>query len=96
VRKAGVAGRVAQLTFTGSSVAFVSTLGPARGTVAIWLDGAYKGTLDLYSATLKTKRVVWSTTTGAGTHTLEIRPTGSRNPLATSSRIDVDAFLIQP
>lgn len=96
VRQAGVAGRIARLTFTGSSVAFVSTLGPARGTVAIWLDGAYKGTLDLYSATLKTKRVVWSAVTGSGTHTLEIRPTGTRNALATSNRIDVDAFLVKP
>jgi hypothetical protein len=96
VRQTGVAGRVARLTFTGSSVAFVSTLGPARGKVDIWLDGAFKGTLDMYSPTLKTKRLVWSTTTGAGSHTLEIRPTGSRNALAISNRIDVDAFLVQP
>jgi hypothetical protein len=27
---------------------------------------------------------------------LEIRPIGSRNVLATSNRIDVDAFLVQP
>jgi hypothetical protein len=77
-------------------VAFVSTLGPARGRVEVWLDGTYQGTLDLYSATLKTKRVVWSTAAAAGSHTLEIRPTGSRNPLSTSNRIDVDAFLVQP
>jgi hypothetical protein len=96
VRQTGSAGRIARLAFTGSSVAFVSTLGPARGIVAIWLDGVYKGTLDLYSATLKTKRVVWSTTTAAGTHTLEIRPTGSRNPQSSSKRIDIDAFLVQP
>jgi hypothetical protein len=50
----------------------------------------------MYSPTLKTKHVVWSTTTGAGSHTLELRPTGSRNALAISNRIDVDAFLVQP
>ncbi|HUP83275.1 MAG TPA: S8 family serine peptidase [Candidatus Limnocylindria bacterium] len=96
VRQTATAGRVAKLTFSGSSVAFVSTLGPARGKVDVWLDGVHKGTLDLYSATLKTKRVVWSTTTGAGTHTLEIRPSGSRSVHSTSNRIDVDAFLVQP
>ena len=96
VRQTGVSGRVARLSFSGSSVAFVSTLGPARGTVELWLDGVYKATLDLYSPTLKTRRVVWLTPTGAGTHTLEIRPTGGRNVLSTSSRVDVDAFLVQP
>jgi subtilisin family serine protease len=96
VRQTGVYGRVARLTFIGSSGAFVSTLGPARGKVDIWLDGVFKGTLDLFSPIIKTRRVVWSTTTGAGTHRLEIRPTGTRNVLATSNRVDVDAFLVQP
>jgi hypothetical protein len=96
VRQTGIAGRVARLTFSGASVAFVSTLGPSRGNVDIWLDGVFKGRLDLYSATLKTKRVVWSTVTGGGSHRLEIRPAGSRNALSSSNRIDVDAFLVQP
>jgi hypothetical protein len=96
VRQTNAAGRVAKLTFTGSNVAFVSTLGAGRGIASIWLDGVLKATLDLYSASLKTKRVVWSMATGGGTHTLEIRVTGTRNASATSSRVDIDAFLVSP
>ncbi|MEP7360890.1 MAG: S8 family serine peptidase [Chloroflexota bacterium] len=95
VRQTSVAGRSATLTFTGSSVALVSTLGPARGIVSIWLDGSLKSTLDLYSASLKTKRVVWSVATGAGLHTLEVRVTGTHSGASSSSRVDVDAFLVQ-
>ena len=96
VRRAGAAGRVATLTFNGAGAAFVTTLGPARGIVAIWLDGTLMTTLDLYSPTLKTKRVVWAVATGAGSHTLQIRPTGTRNAASSSSRIDIDAFLVRP
>ena len=96
VRQTALAGRVATLTFNGAGAAFVTTLGPARGIVAVWLDGTLMTTLDLYSATLKTKRVVWTMATGAGTHTLEIRPTGTRNAASSSNRVDVDAFLVQP
>ena len=96
VRQTGVGGRVATLTFSGANVGFVSTLGPARGIVAVWLDGVLQTTLDLYAPMLKTKRVVWSTATGAGVHTLQIRVTGTRNGASTSSRADVDAFLLQP
>jgi hypothetical protein len=76
-------------------VTFVSTLVSARGIGQIWLNGALKQTIDLYSASLKTKRVVWSMATGAGTHTLQIRVTGTHNGASTSNRVDVDAFLVQ-
>ncbi len=95
VRQASAAGRVATLTFTGSNVALVSTLGPARGIVSIWLDGALKATLDLYSASLKTKRVVWSMAAGTGVHTLEVRVAGTRNGASSSNRVDIDAFLVR-
>ena len=96
VRQTGAAGSAAMLNFSGVGAAFVTTLGPSRGIVAIWLDGAFMTTLDLYSPTLKTKRVVWAVATGAGTHTLEIRPTGTRNAASSSNRVDIDAFLVQP
>jgi hypothetical protein len=94
VRHAAGAGRVARLTFSGTSVGFVTTLGPARGVAEVWVDGAFVGTLDMYSPTLKTKAVAWAAATSAGAHTLEIRLTGTRNPASTSSRVDIDAFLV--
>ena len=98
VRSAGAAGRVATLTFNGSSAALVSTLGPARGIVDIWLDGAYVETVDLYAPGLGAAQVVWATDPGlaAGAHTIQLRPTGTHNPSATKNRVDLDAFLVWP
>jgi hypothetical protein len=97
VRQTGWPGRSARLTFTGTSAALVSTLAKKRGIAEIWVDGTQVGSIDLYSATTLTRRVVWSTgSLPSGTHTLDVRVTGTRNPLATKNRVDVDAFLVWP
>ena len=84
----------ATFTFSGRSVALVSTLAPARGVAEISLDGSVVGSVDLHASSKKTKRVVWASASAlaAGTHTLTIRVTGSTS--GTSPRIDVDAILI--
>lgn len=98
VRYTGAAGRTATLAFTGTSAALVSTRAPARGLAEIWLDGTYVETIDLYAATAVKSAVVWATppSLGAGAHTLQVRVTGTRNPLASKNRVDVDAFLVWP
>ncbi len=98
VRYAGAANRSATLTFTGTSVGFVTTIGPARGIADVWLDGSYVGSVDLYSAATVTQAVAWAPDAPltAGTHTLEVIATGTRNASATKTRIDVDAFLVWP
>jgi hypothetical protein len=98
VRHAAVSARIAKLTFSGRSVAFVSTLAKARGVAEIWLDGTKVATVDLYAPSATKKRIAWvsSAPLSTGTHTLEIRVTGTRNAAATSTRVDVDAFLIWP
>lgn len=52
--------------------------------------------IDLYAGTTQTKRIVWASSVTPGTHTLEIRVTGTNNALATSARVDIDAILVQP
>jgi hypothetical protein len=93
VRKTPIGGRLARLTFTGSSVALVSTMGPARGIALVRINGGAWESVDLYSAAQGVKRLVWAASVAHGTHTLEVRVTGERNPSATSSRVDIDAFL---
>jgi hypothetical protein len=61
----------------------------------VWLDGVLAATLDLYAATRQTRDVAWAAAVPAGNHVLEIRVAGTRNPLATSNRIDIDAFIVQ-
>ena len=94
VRHSSTTGDTARLSFVATSVAFVSTIGPSRGMATIRLDGDAVQTLDFYRSGLQTKQVVWAARAGAGTHTLELTVTGAWNPSASSSRVDVDAFLI--
>ncbi|MEP7157937.1 MAG: hypothetical protein ABI797_00780, partial [Chloroflexota bacterium] len=98
VRKTGTAGYTATLSFTGSSVGFVSTRAAARGIAEIWLDGVFQESVDLYRASTSKKWVIWAPDAPliAGPHTLEVRVTGIRNASSTKNRIDVDAFLTWP
>lgn len=80
----------ASFTFTGRNVAWVGTKATNRGQAYIYLDGVYKATLDLYSATSVARGVLASYTwPTAGTHTIKVVVVG------TSGRpsVDVDAFI---
>jgi hypothetical protein len=94
VKRSTTAGNRASFSFSGRYVGFVTTLGPARGIAEIRVDGVLLATIDMYSAGLQTKRVMWSGPVGAGTHIIEVRVTGTRNAASTSTRIDVDGFLV--
>jgi hypothetical protein len=95
VKWAATAGRKATFTFSGTSVAFVSTRGRDRGKAEVWLDGVRVATLDLYGRTTLAARVVLvRALTGTGTHTLEVRVLGARRRAATSPRVDIDAFVV--
>lgn len=74
----------------------VSTRGPGRGIAEVWRDGQKVETIDLYAASVQKTRVTWAATVAAGTHTLEIRVTGTKRPAASGTRVDVDAFLVHP
>jgi hypothetical protein len=94
VSQTAVAGRTVRMSFTGSSVAWVSTLDKTRGIAEIWLDGAKVATLDLYAPALASARIVWAAPVGPGAHVVEVRVTGLKNPAATKALIDVDAFVV--
>lgn len=94
IQYATAGGSVAKLTFTGSSVAFVTTRGQTRGIAEIWLDRVKVATVDLYSATMRTSDIAWAARVAAGKQTLEVRITGTKNAAATSTRVDIDAFLV--
>jgi hypothetical protein len=96
VRHSTAAGAAARLTFTGSSIALVSTRGPGRGIAEVWLDGSRVATVDLYAASVQKARVVWAAAVAAGSHQLEVRVTGTRNAAATAARVDIDALLVHP
>lgn len=95
VRKTSASGGLVRLSFSGTSVAFVSTIAPARGIAEVRVDGDDWQSVDFYGASTLPRQVVWATTVDPGSHMLEIAITGGRNPLASASRIDIDAFLVR-
>jgi hypothetical protein len=95
VRYARGASKSVSLRATARGVSFVSTRGPNRGKAEIWLDGARVATIDLYAAARQPAQVVWSKAWGSSeTHTVKVRMTGTKRAASTSTRVDIDAFLL--
>jgi hypothetical protein len=89
LKYATAAGASATFSFTGSSVSWVSYLGPSRGSADVYLDGVFKKTVSLYSTTYQSKRIVYAYIWGANaTHSIKIVVVGT----AGHPRVDVDAF----
>ncbi|MBF6605768.1 MAG: phosphodiester glycosidase family protein [Chloroflexi bacterium] len=92
VRAATTGGTSVTIRFSGSDVAWVSSIGPDRGAALVFVDGRLAATIDLRAAKSAARRVVfrtgWAT---VGRHVLEIRPRAT----AGRPRVDVDAFLIE-
>lgn len=81
-------GSKARLTFTGRGIAIVAAKSSTRGVAAIYLDGSYRGTVNLASTTGVTQLVVWSGSwPTSGTHRIDWQVSGGK-------RIDLDAFVI--
>lgn len=78
-------------TFTGRDVALVAPLFANAGRGHVYCDGAYKGTVDLYSATLRPREAAfWCRFAQYGQHTLRIVVEGTSG----RPRFDVDAFAV--
>ena len=92
----GLGTEKATFLFTGREVAWVAPLNSNRGQADVYLDGTKVATVDLYSASGKSRTVVFSK---AGldpsvTHTLEVRVLGAKNAASKGKRVDVDAFVV--
>ena len=82
-------GAKATYTFTGRSVALVTTKSPSRGKVKVYVNGSYLTTVDLYASASRYRTVAWQktwTTSAKRTVTLVAAGPSSR------PRIDLDAF----
>lgn len=97
VQTATAANANSTLTFTGTGVGWVSAKGPGRGIVRLYLDGATTptATIDLYNSAYTVRRQVYGVGgLSAGSHTLKILVTGTKNAAASGTRVDVDAFTV--
>jgi hypothetical protein len=87
---ATVAGKKATLTFTGIQAAWLSTLGPTRGSASVQLDALAARTISTHASAPTTKEIADVATAATGTHTLSVKVLGTSG----HPRIDVDAFII--
>lgn len=91
VRYTTAAGASASLTTWARGLAFVTTRGPSRGVVKVYVDGVLKATIDLKASTYQYRYVAyaigWSS---LGTHSIRVVAQGT----VGRPRIDVDGFEI--
>jgi hypothetical protein len=85
------AGATATLAFTGRAIAWAAPTGPTRGAARVYVDGTYRGTVNLHRTSFAGRQLVFRAAwTSSGVHTLRIVVIGT----AHHPRVDVDAFAI--
>jgi cytochrome c peroxidase len=88
---AKAAGASASYTFTGRSIALITTKAPSRGTVKVYVNGTYVATVDLYATTTKYRALAWQKTwSTSGTRTVKLVVVGTSG----RPRVDLDAFAV--
>ncbi|HET7182376.1 MAG TPA: hypothetical protein VFI15_09115, partial [Candidatus Limnocylindrales bacterium] len=89
VKSSSTAGASATLTFSGRAIGLVTTLGPNRGAVQVWVDGVLSATIDTRADADAFKRVVFSKGWSSyATHTIKLVVVGT----AGRPKVDLDAF----
>ncbi|WP_438446659.1 immunoglobulin-like domain-containing protein [Gorillibacterium sp. sgz5001074] len=83
------------LNFKGGSVQVYGLKSPSNGIAEVFLDGVSRGTVDYYSSNAQFQQLIFEATglTDAN-HTIKLVNTGTRNPKALESKINVDYILV--
>lgn len=92
VRRSGVKSASVTFTFTGNSIAWLTARGPNFGKAQLWLDGANRGTFDLYQANAEYQVPICFTALGNTQHTIQIMPLGKKHKESSGKAIVVDGF----
>lgn len=90
-------GSTATITFDGRSASIYGSVGPTLGKFEVYLDGGSTpvATIDPYAASVVQGIELWSSgTLSAGSHTVTIKVTGTKNPASSGIRIGFDALLV--
>lgn len=88
VKRTATKGSSMSWTFVGTSAKLGYLAQKGAGKAAVYIDGALKATVDMYSKTTTKKST--SITVAKGQHTVKVVMLGTRNAAATSSAINVD------
>ncbi|GAA0621328.1 hypothetical protein GCM10009547_25020 [Sporichthya brevicatena] len=87
-------GGAATYKFSGRTIRWIGTTDPNYGKAKVYLDGKLVATVDAYSATRKTCRVLFAKTVKPGKHTLKIVVLGKHRAASGGNRVDLDAFVV--
>ena len=81
------------LSFTGTAVQWIGFRGPQTGIAKVFLDGVLAATIDTYAPAEAVEVVLYSASgLSAGTHTIAVECTGTRNPSSSDIYVVIDAF----
>ena len=90
-RWATAASASATMSFTGESIAWVSSKSATRGSAQVYIDGVLVKTVSLKKTTTTHRQVVFGTSWAtAGPHTIQIVVLGT----AGHPRVDLDALVL--
>lgn len=92
VRRSAAKNASVTFTFTGNSIAWLTARGPKFGKAQLWLDGANRGTFDLYQANVEYQVPICFTALGDTQHTIQIMPLGQKHKQSGGKAIVVDGF----
>jgi predicted outer membrane repeat protein len=92
-RSNGDLGASSLFRFSGTSIFFITALGPSYGYVNVLIDGVLKSSnLDLYSPTQQWKHGLYYSGLANANHTIEVRPAHIKNASSSGYGVVVDAF----
>jgi hypothetical protein len=81
------------LPFDGTQVSWSGAKTPNSGTARVYLDGAFVGEVDAYSASHRIQDALYTSPVLAdGAHTLVIEATGQKNAASGGAAVVIDAF----
>jgi len=80
------------ISFVGTRLDWIAKTGPSYGEAQVTLDSNAPVIIDLYSPGMLYQQGVWTSGSLAnGSHTVKIQWTGQKNPVASSTYVDLDA-----
>jgi Big-like domain-containing protein/chitobiase/beta-hexosaminidase-like protein len=88
------AGSAAIFTFNGTYIAWVTEKDAAHGQVTVSVDGVATPMIDNYSATTRTRRVMFVQALAPGSHRIAVTVLAGKTAASTGTRTDIDSFVV--
>lgn len=85
---------IAKFKFSGTAITWITSKGLFDGIAEVLVDGASKGTFDLYAANEQYQISIPFQGLASGNHTIVVKNTGNKNPASKGHYVCIDAFSV--